>query len=119
MKILAHPTGRLLNRREPYDIDIEAIIDAAIEYKVVLELNAQPLRLDLTDKYLRLAKKKGALISIGTDSHHTSQRKYMEYGIFMARRGWLEKKDVLNTRPFSKLFDYWKKNNAKKKVSKK
>lgn len=109
VKILGHPTGRLINRREPYEVDMDAIIDAAIEYRVALELNAQPLRLDLTDKYLRRAKEKGAKIVIGTDSHHTSQRVYMNYGIFIARRGWLEKKDVLNTRPLDKLFDYWKK----------
>lgn len=108
VKVLGHPTGRLINRREPYDVDMDAIIEAAIEYKVALELNAQPLRLDLTDKYLKRAKEKGAKIVIGTDSHHTSQRVYMNYGIFIARRGWLEKKDVLNTRPLAKLFDYWK-----------
>jgi len=113
VKILGHPTGRLINRREPYKVDMEAIIDAAVEYKVALELNSQPYRLDLNDMHLRLAKKKGAKIVIDTDSHHTSQRAYMQYGIYTARRGWLEKKDVLNTLPFEKLFDYWK--NAKKK----
>jgi DNA polymerase (family 10) len=87
---------------------MDAVIEAAIEYKVALELNAQPLRLDLSDMYLRRAKEKGAKIVIGTDSHHTSQRAYMQYGIFIARRGWLEKKDVLNTRTADKLFDYWK-----------
>ena len=56
VKIIGHPTGRLLNRREPYDVDVDALIDAAIEYKVALELNAQPLRLDLTDKYDSLDK---------------------------------------------------------------
>lgn len=113
VKIIAHPTGRLINKRDPYNVDIDALIEAAVEFKVALELNAQPQRLDLADKYLRRAKEKGAKISIGTDSHHTSQQKYMQYGIFMARRGWLEKEDVINTRPLSKLFDYWNK-NAKK-----
>ena len=113
VKILGHPTGRLINRREPYKVDMEAIIDAAVEYKVALELNSQPLRLDLTDMYLKMAKKKGAKIVIDTDSHHSSQRAYMQYGIYIARRGWLEKKDVINTQPYEKLFDYWK--NAKKK----
>lgn len=113
VKILGHPTGRLINRREPFKVDMDAVIDAAVEYKVALELNCQPLRLDLTDKYLRLAKQKGAKIAIDTDSHHTSQRAYMQYGIYIARRGWLEKKDVINTLPFEKLFDYWK--NAKRK----
>ncbi|MBN1494894.1 DNA polymerase/3'-5' exonuclease PolX [Candidatus Peregrinibacteria bacterium] len=113
MKILGHPTGRLINRREPYKVDMEAIIDAAIEYGVALELNSQPYRLDLNDMYLRLAKKKGAKIVINTDAHHTSQLAYMQYGIYIARRGWLEKNDVLNTLPFEKLFNYWKKNGAK------
>lgn len=108
VKILGHPTGRLINRRDPYEVDMDAIIDAAKEYKVALELNAQPLRLDLKDVYLRQAKKKGVKIVIGTDSHHTSQKVYMKYGIYMARRGWLEKKDVLNTRTLKQLLDYWK-----------
>lgn len=108
VKIIGHPTGRLINRRDPYDVDMDAIIDAAKEYKVALELNAQPLRLDLNDIYLRRAKEKGVKIVIGTDSHHTSQRVYMKYGIYIARRGWLEKKDVLNTRTLKQLLDYWK-----------
>ncbi len=108
VKIIGHPTGRLINRRDPFDVDMDAIIDAAKEYKVALELNAQPLRLDLNDIYLRRAKEKGVKIVIGTDSHHTSQRVYMQYGIYIARRGWLEKKDVLNTRTLKQLFDYWK-----------
>jgi len=108
VKIIGHPTGRLINRRDPYKLDMDAIIEAAKEYKVALELNAQPLRLDLKDNYLRQAKKKGVKIVIGTDSHHTSQKVYMKYGIYMARRGWLEKKDVLNTRTLKQLFDYWK-----------
>jgi DNA polymerase (family 10) len=108
VKIIGHLTGRLINRRDPYDLDIDAIIDAAKEYKVALELNSQPLRLDIKDTYLRRAKEKGVKIVIGTDSHHTSQRVYMEYGIYMARRGWLEKKDVLNTRTLKQLLDYWK-----------
>ncbi|MFC1810665.1 DNA polymerase/3'-5' exonuclease PolX [Patescibacteria group bacterium] len=108
VKIIGHPTGRLINRRDPYELDMDAIIDAAKEYKVALELNAQPLRLDLKDIYLRRAKEKGVKITIGTDSHHTSQQIYMSYGIYMARRGWLEKKDVLNTRTLKQLLNYWK-----------
>lgn len=109
VKIIGHPTGRLINKREPYELDMEAIIDAAIEYNTALELNAQPTRLDLTDKYLRRAKEKGAKIVIGTDSHHSSQRAYMRYGIYIARRGWLEKNDVLNTYSLGKLLNYFKK----------
>lgn len=108
VKIIGHPTGRLINRRDPYDVDMDAIIEAAKEFNVALELNAQPLRLDLKDVYLRRAKEKGVKIVIGTDSHHTSQNIYMKYGIYMARRGWLEKKDVLNTRTLKQLLDYWK-----------
>ena len=108
VKVLGHPTGRLINRRDPYEVDMDAIIEAAKEYKVALELNAQPLRLDLKDIYLRQAKEKGVKIVIGTDSHHTSQKVYMKYGVYMARRGWLEKKDVLNTRTLKQLLDYWK-----------
>lgn len=107
VKVIGHPTGRLINRRDPYEVDIDAILDAAKEYRVALELNAQPLRLDLNDIYLRRAKEKGVKIVIGTDSHHTSQKVYMEYGVYIARRGWLEKKDVLNTRTLKQLLSYW------------
>ncbi|MBA4337105.1 DNA polymerase/3'-5' exonuclease PolX [bacterium] len=109
VKIIGHPTGRLINKREPYEVDMEAIIDAAVACNTALELNAQPARLDLTDKYLRMAKKKGAKISIGTDSHHSSQRAYMQYGIYIARRGWLEKNDVINTYSLTKLLNHFKK----------
>jgi len=109
VKIIGHPTGRLINKREPYEVDMEAIIDAAVACNTALELNAQPARLDLTDKYLRMAKKKGAKISIGTDSHHSSQRAYMQYGIYIARRGWLEKNDVINTYSLKKLLNHFKK----------
>lgn len=109
VKIIGHPTGRLINKRDPYDVDMEAIIDAAVEFNTALELNAQPSRLDLTDKYLRKAKEKGAKITIGTDSHHSSQRVYMQYGIYIARRGWLEKKDVLNTYTLKQLIEHFKK----------
>lgn len=115
VKLISHPTGRLINKREPYDLDMDAIIEAAAEFKVALELNSQPLRLDLKDVYLRRAAEKGAKIIINTDSHHTSQLKHMQYGIFMARRGWLEKSDVLNTRPLNKFFDYWNKKSGTKK----
>ncbi len=109
IKFIGHPTGRLLNKRDPYDLDMDAIIDAAVTYNTALELNSQPARLDLTDKYLRQAKEKGAKIVINTDSHHSSQHVYMEYGIYIARRGWLEKDDVLNTYPLKKLLDHFNK----------
>ncbi|HHD10929.1 MAG TPA: DNA polymerase/3'-5' exonuclease PolX [Deltaproteobacteria bacterium] len=103
VNILAHPTGRLIGIREPYQVDIEAIMDCAKEYGVALELNSYPERLDLNDSHLRLARKKGVLVSIGTDSHSVYHLDYITYGVHTARRGWLEAKDVLNAMPLEKL----------------
>jgi DNA polymerase (family 10) len=101
--ILSHPTGRLINKRQPYAIDIERIIHAAKERGCILELNAQPDRLDLNDIYCKLAKDIGARLAISTDAHSPSQFAYMQFGIYQARRGWLEKADVVNTRPLKEL----------------
>jgi len=95
--ILAHPTGRLINRREPFAIDLEAIFHAAKENNVALELNAQPDRLDLNDRHLLRAREIGVKIAISTDAHSAGQLQFMSYGIDQARRGWLEKHQVLNT----------------------
>lgn len=95
--ILAHPTGRLINKREPYSIDIEHIIKAARDRGCIIELNAQPERLDLNDIHCKIAKEIGAKITINSDAHSTSQFANMEFGVFQARRGWLEKGDVVNT----------------------
>jgi DNA polymerase (family 10) len=99
--ILAHPTGRLINEREPFAIDLEQIFHAAKAYDVALELNAQPDRLDLNDVHLIRAKEIGVKIAINTDAHSTEQLRFMSYGIDQARRGWLEKRQVVNawTRP--------------------
>jgi DNA polymerase (family 10) len=99
--ILAHPTARLINRREPFAIDLEAILHAAKEHDVALELNAQPDRLDLSDVHLLRAREIGVKIVINTDAHNTEQLHFVGYGIDQARRGWLEKRHVLNamTRP--------------------
>ncbi len=96
-QIIAHPTGRLLLRRDPFDFDMERILDAARKHGVAMELNAYPDRLDLKDTYLHLAKDRGVKIVISTDSHSTTNLNFIRYGVQMARRGWLEKKDVLNT----------------------
>lgn len=101
--IISHPTGRLLKKRPPYQVNIEKIIAAAAETKVALEINAFPERLDLPDVWCRRAKEKGVLLAIGTDAHFLSQMEYMRYGVFVARRGWLTKENVLNTRTFSEL----------------
>lgn len=96
--IFAHPTGRLLGEREPYEIDIDAVMEKALETGTALELNAYPQRLDLHDVHLKAAKEKGVPIIISTDAHSVNGLRFMEYGISQARRGWLEKDDVLNTK---------------------
>jgi DNA polymerase (family 10) len=99
VRILGHPTGRLLLRRKAYAIDIAAVIRRAAELGVAVEHNAYPDRLDLCDRDLRLAKEAGCKISINTDAHHTSQMEMMRYGIKQLRRAWLTKADVLNALP--------------------
>ena len=99
VRILGHPTGRLLLRREAFQIDIEAVMRRAAELGVAMEHNAYPDRLDLCDRDLRLAKELGCRIVINTDSHHTSHMEKMRYGVRQLRRAWLTKNDVLNTRP--------------------
>lgn len=94
---LAHPTCRIIGRREPFEIDIESIIETAVNTDTYLEINAFPDRLDLKDLHVKLAKEKKAKFIIGTDSHNINHLTFMQYGIAMARRGWLEKKDILNT----------------------
>ncbi|MES2353422.1 MAG: DNA polymerase/3'-5' exonuclease PolX [Pseudomonadota bacterium] len=101
--ILAHPTGRLINEREPYDIDLLRVIRKAKACGCFLELNAQPQRLDLVDKYCQIAKAEGVLISIDSDAHSVFDFENLRFGIGQACRGWLEKDDVLNTRSLKEL----------------
>lgn len=101
--ILAHPSGRLINSREAYAVDMDAVLRAAKERGYFLELNAQPARLDLDDAWCRTAKRMGVKLAISTDAHSVEQLDYLRYGIGQARRGWLEAKDVLNTRPLTEL----------------
>ncbi|MGI8769862.1 MAG: DNA polymerase/3'-5' exonuclease PolX [Acidobacteriaceae bacterium] len=98
VRILGHPTGRLLLRRDPYAIDLLPIIRRAAELGVAMEHNADPNRLDLCDRDLRLAKEHGCKVVVNTDSHHVSSLEKMRYGIRQLRRAWLTKEDVLNTR---------------------
>jgi DNA polymerase (family 10) len=97
VRILGHPTGRLLLRREPFQINLPAVLRRAAELGVAVEHNAYPDRLDLCDRDLRLAKELGCKISVNTDSHHTTHMEKMRYGISQLRRAWLRKEDVLNT----------------------
>lgn len=101
--ILAHPTGRLINAREAYDIDLERVLEAARERGCVMELNAQPDRLDLDDRGCRLAKEVGVKIAISTDAHRVADLELVRFGVDQARRGWLEPGDVVNTLPLAEL----------------
>jgi DNA polymerase (family 10) len=101
--ILGHPTGRLINERSPYDLDIKDIFKAAKDNGCIVELNAHPDRLDLNDSYCKMAKDIGVQIVISTDAHQTEHLNYMRYGIDQARRGWLEAKNVINTRSLDSL----------------
>jgi len=102
-QIIAHPTGRLVLRRDPFDYDMEKILDAAKKHGVVMETNAYPDRLDLKDVHLRMAKDRGVKIVISTDSHTAQNLTFMKYGVETARRGWLEKHDVVNTLPLEQF----------------
>ena len=96
--ILAHPTGRRINRREPYDLDLESVLEAAAELDVAVELNANPNRLDLNDIQVHRAKELGVQVVISTDAHSPRGLLDMRFGVDQARRGWLEAGDVLNAR---------------------
>jgi DNA polymerase (family 10) len=93
---LAHPTGRLLGKRDPYEVDVDDIIDTAKRIGTRLEINAFPDRLDLDDVHAKQAKDHGVQFVLGTDSHNILHLDFMRFGIATARRGWLEKKDILN-----------------------
>lgn len=101
--IFAHPTGRLINERDPYDIDLETIMQAAKECGCFLEVNAQPVRLDLNDDACRMARDMGLKLAVSTDAHSADGLANMRFGVDQARRGWLEADDVINTRSLRKL----------------
>ncbi|MEK6589913.1 MAG: DNA polymerase/3'-5' exonuclease PolX [Nitrospinota bacterium] len=101
--IIAHPTGRLISSREPYKVNIKKVFEAAAETGTVLEINAYYDRLDLNDVYCQMAKEMGVKMAVDTDAHHTSQLSMMEYGIGVARRGWLEKDNLINTMGYAEL----------------
>ncbi len=98
-QIIGHPTGRVLLRREPLDYDMEQVLAACAKHGVAMECNSYPDRLDLKDVYLRMCKDRGVKVVISTDSHNAGNLKLIRFGVRMARRGWLEKKDVINTLP--------------------
>jgi DNA polymerase (family X) len=103
VSLIGHPTGRIQLRRDAYHYDMHAVLTAAAQHKVAMELNSYPDRLDLNDVHLRQAKQRGVKIVINTDSHHTSHLEKIRFGVLQARRAWLTKEDVLNTLPAQKF----------------
>jgi len=101
--ILGHPTGRLLLKRSEYEVDLERVFETARASGVIMELNSHPERLDLNDGNLRAAKRYGLKIAINTDAHRIGELDNMQFGVFQARRGWLEAKDVINTYPLKEM----------------
>src|SRR5437660_608242 len=101
--LIGHPTGRILLRRDAYGFDLDAVLRAAAQKKVAMELNAYPDRLDLCDRHLRRAKELGVKIVINTDSHHTTHMEKIHYGVVQARRAWLTKDHVLHGQPAAKF----------------
>ena len=104
--IIFHPTGRLIHKREPYALDMDALIREAKKTGTALEINASPLRLDLRDVDIKKAVSAGVKLVIDSDSHSKEHIKFLKFGIAQARRGWAEKKDILNTLPPDRLLDF-------------
>jgi DNA polymerase (family 10) len=119
-QIIGHPTGRVLLKRDPIDYDMEKVLDACAKHGVAMECNSYPDRLDLKDVYLRMCKERGVKVVISTDSHVAANLSFIRYGVVMARRGWLEKKDVINTLPTKEFLGALRaKPGDKKKAAKK
>ncbi len=97
VKILGHPTGRMLGNRTPFDFDYDQVLETAKEHDVILEINSSPSRFDLNDEMAMDAIRSGVKLTINTDAHHPDQYNYMQYGIYIARRAWAEKENIVNT----------------------
>ena len=109
VKILGHPTGRLLNNRSGYDLDFEKIFSFCKEKNIALEINSQPQRLDLSDALVKRAVQRGVKLVIDSDSHAASQMDLQKYGVFVARRGWGKSSDIINTMSYNQIEDWFKK----------
>ena len=101
--ILFHPTGRIINRRPAYEVDMDAIIKAAHDTGTILEIDASPERLDLKDEHIRKCVAAGIKMVIDSDAHSVHGFQFLKYGVAQARRGWAEQKHILNTRPVKEL----------------
>ncbi|MCX6702452.1 MAG: PHP domain-containing protein, partial [Candidatus Wolfebacteria bacterium] len=106
--IISHPTGRILKRRDEYEIDFDEILKTAKRTGTILEINSYPERLDLNDINIKKAKEMGVKMIINTDAHAVEHMDFMEYGVNQARRGWAEKKDIVNAWPLKKFLDFFK-----------
>jgi DNA polymerase (family 10) len=106
LTILAHPTGRVLEQRQPYQFALDRVLEAARDHHVCMELNCYPERMDLSDLNCMRAKEKGVKMVVNTDAHSVAQLDYMFYGVATARRAWLESKDLLNALPLDRLVDF-------------
>ncbi|HLA37955.1 MAG TPA: PHP domain-containing protein, partial [Candidatus Brocadiales bacterium] len=113
VNIIVHPTGRLISQREGYEVDMDRVMEAAAKTGTALEINSFWDRLDLNDVNVRKAREMGVKIAISTDTHHLDQMWMMQLGVGVARRGWLEKEDVINTWPLERLLEFCK---AKRRV---
>ena len=108
VKAIGHPTGRLIQRRSPYALDLDRVFEAAAEQNVFMEINGSPSRLDLTDVNTRRAKEMGVKLSLGSDAHSVSQMEFLPLSVAVARRGWLTQEDVVNTWGLEKVLGYRK-----------
>ena len=105
-RILAHPTGRLLDQREGFELDWERLFAFCLEHNKALEINSHPSRLDLSDTLVREAVKRGVKLSLGTDSHQIEDMINMKYGVSVARRGWAQSKNIINTWNYDRIYSW-------------
>jgi DNA polymerase (family 10) len=106
LDVLGHPTGRLIGERPPYDLDIDAVLEAARRTETAIEINASPDRLDLPDVHVRAARERGVLVAIDTDAHQKAHLAFMPYGVGVARRGWMDAAHVVNAWPLAALLAF-------------
>jgi len=112
--IVFHPTGRVIERRPAYELDMAKLIRGARETGMVLEADAYPDRLDLKDEHIRECVRAGVKLAVDSDAHHPAHLDYLEYGVSQARRGWAERKDVINAWPVEKMLSFLKNGRARK-----
>ena len=103
--MLFHPTGRIIQKRPAYEVDMEQVIKKAVQTNTLLEINAQPRRLDLKDNHIRMGVEAGARFVVNSDAHSKEHFMYLDFGVAQARRGWATKSDILNTLPLKQFLD--------------